>query len=200
MTRKLLSVPFGAAALVLSVVGLAFACTNFKGQFVVSGNRADTGTVTVNGTGSGMNQTVNTGVAKSSTSSASVNVSTGTSTVSGGGILPTGDYDINFYNNPSTTCSTVLLFPNCGYKGSGTTRKWQKDCMTGDSGVKLGTVHVNSSGVIDQKNGSAATQPVNFALSPTSGLITNTSGSNESAVCISNAGATIGNQAPLTIL
>jgi hypothetical protein len=74
----------------------------------------------------------------------------------------------------------------------------------GNKTAKLGTVHVSSTGVIDQKNGIAAGQPVNFALKGALGgtgpFVTNTDGSNESAVCISDSAANYGNQAPLTVL
>ena len=179
--RKVLLVPFGAVAVFLTLTAAAYACTAFNGSFtVVGGGTGGSGSVTANGTDAqgvpGMTQTVSgaTGALKGKTGS-TVTVSTGTAT--NGTKLPANTYSINYYNSGP-------LGP--GYEDHAT---WTTDCMTGGPGVALGTVTVGTAGTITSTS-TTFTLPLSSA----------DTGTEESAVCISDATGAYGNQAPIQII
>src|SRR5205085_9385667 len=92
----------------------------------------------------------------------------------------------------------VNFFNGEGYDTHG---HWYTDCMAGDNGITEATVRLNGKGQIAQQlvGGSyqAVAQPLQLSLG--SGLTPNV-GTQESAVCISDTGASYGNQAPITIV
>ncbi|MGH9151575.1 MAG: hypothetical protein ACRD03_04010 [Acidimicrobiales bacterium] len=162
----------------LALASTAFACTIFRGKFVVTGSAGGT----VRAVGNDENMSWCAGFPKG----------TATAPANGGSItvkvakakspcplsrLPEGKYDIRFFNGAAHT-----ITPD---------RDWQVDCMGGDDvlvSVRIGGLYVNQYG---------AGGPKTIALP--SNLIPN-GPNDESAVCITGSGATFGNQAPLTIL
>ena len=162
----------------LALASTAFACTIFRGKFVVTGS----GGGTVYAVGDNNNMAWCAGFPKG-TATAPANGGTITVKVAKAKApcplsrLPEGKYDIRFFNGAAHTKS-----PD---------RDWQVDCMGGDDillSVKIGSLYVNEYG---------AGGPKTIALP--SGLIPN-GANDESAVCVTGAGATYGNQAPITIL
>lgn len=174
---------------VLSVTAVAYACTTFEGTFSVAGS-GTSATVTSTGTGM-MTQTVSTSQATTAKNalSAVVKVSTG---LDGSGVgLPSGTYDINFYNSGPQGI-------NPGYTDHNT---WNTDCMTRTplSGTKLGTVTVGGSGTLTGQSGGSG--PVGGVVTYNNAPAPNSdTGTQESAVCISNSAGSIGNEAPITVI
>lgn len=174
-----------AAAVVLFVSAAAYACTNYVGVMKVAGNRSDTGTVTV--TGDGMTQTVSADVARADAGASGwFQVWTGARS-DNGAKLATGTYDVS-WRNVAYGDHTTWVVPTA-------------DCMAWLPGsASLGTVSINSSGNISSGSGtyflSYAASWATFDL-PTA--VANV-GTQESGVCVSDAGSGDGNQAPLKLI
>lgn len=168
--------PVAVIAALLSVAATAWACTLFYGTMTVAGNLG--GVVQTTGLRGGMLQTVSPTVTRASANLGSFVLSTG---AQGNNKLPAMDYLVRFYNG-------------AGYS---THTQWAVDCMAGGPGVTLGKVTVGTDGLITKQNGAASAPAVLFNLP---GSLTPNVAPAESAVCISNANATFGNMAPLTIV
>jgi hypothetical protein len=163
-----------AASAVLATT--VFACTNFVGQFTVTGSGGGAVTATGNDTCRSYAPPQHCTFKMSQTLSGSTTALHGTGSITIGwtstptGI--TGTYDVNVvggdaYNNNATP--------------------WQIDCMDGSSGItKLGSTVLSSSGL----------SVTNFSLP--SGSVANAAGQ-ESAVCISDSAANFGNEAPIAL-
>lgn len=168
----------GGIAILLVVSSAAFACTIFRGKFVVSGPDGNKVRAVGNNTSMSWCPGFPTGTATAPANGGSITVSVAkakdpcpTSR------LPEGRYQIRFFNGAAFTKEPL--------------REWQVDCMAGGTssiGVKIGKIYVNAYG---------AAGPKTIALP--SGLVPN-GPNDESAVCISDDGGNMGNQAPLTIL
>jgi hypothetical protein len=185
---KMLLMPFGAVAMTLLLTSAAYACTVFRGTLTLTGSSG--GSVTATGLRTGMVNSITSTKASAAANSGWVRVSTGTDGCCNR--LPDKDssgavrnYQINFFNG----------------EGFDTHTHWYNDCMTGDAGVTKANVRLNAQGQIAQLqvNGvyTNVVQPVQVSLG--NGLTRNT-GTQESAVCISDSTSLYGNQAPITIL
>ena len=192
--RRVVLGAVGSTALVLVLAAAAYACTNYVGLMKVYGNRSDTATVTVTGSQSdgeaseAMTQGVSSGTAKADNESTGwVQVWTGPR--SNGWKLASGTYDVN-WKNIGYSNHTMWLNP------AGDCSSWTLPLLT----TNLGTVSINSSGNIAGGSGpyfmSYASNWAKFDL-PTANANT---GSQESAVCISDSGSHDGNQAPLKLI
>lgn len=186
--RRILFVPFGGAAIAMAITAAAFGCTVFKGTLTVAGNNG--GSVTTTGLRGGMIESVSAGSTSATATNGSAKVSTGTDGCCNK--LPWKDsagalreYQINFLNG----------------EGYSSHSNWANDCMAGSGGVTLTKVHLSSNGQINEQlvNGSfkKVSQPLNVSLG--TGLTKNTAPA-ESALCISDAGGSYGNQAPIAIV
>ena len=191
--KRLILIPFLALAAVTALGATAFACTIFRGTFTINGNATGSTAVTATGNGADMgHKSISSGIAKATKNAGTVTVSTGVDPANTTNKLPNGGYLIRFFNSVYT--GTVAVKP--GFKNHTT---WTTDCMADgglDPTVKtIGTVTVNGDGTI-------AGQPKTFPLgtSPTGSPLTPDQAPAESAVCISDAKANTGNQAPLTIV
>lgn len=225
--NRVLLVPFGVVAGLLVVASVAYACTAWIGQFKVTGNGTHvptaSDTVTVDGKGTRtsfvMDQCVDSSVAKSTHTSGSITIWTGESPqVSGCNNDPdaadrrlpecgsggspatcTGSnkrtYEVRYYNSQYGT-----LGNGPGYDDHDT---YNVDCMSTllNGSVQLGSMTVDSNGNIDSATGgtyNSTAKTANFSLP--SGSQTHDQSPAESAVCVSDAAAYYGNQAPLTIV
>ena len=171
-------------AVTMALCSAAFACTIFRGKFIVQGSGSNAGKVYAIGANSGMNYCsagFPTGTARAPRNGGTVTVSvvknknSACPTGTPGGRLPSKMYDINFLNGPAH-----FVTPD---------RDWQLDCMSGIAGpVKIGQMNVDQYG-----RGGPKTLSLPSNLAP--------NGPNdESAVCISDSTGTYGNQVPITIL
>lgn len=190
--KTMLGVPFTIIAGLMLLASTAYACTVWAGKFLVNGEAAAGGaTVTATGTPTGcsgttptggMTQSVNANVAKTKKSPAVGTVTV--ETQSAGGTcnwLPGGVYDINWYSG----------------KGYSNHTTWSRDCMSPlmGLGVKVGEIKVNSAGQsVDPITNAAASFTFNIT-SPFANI-----GSEEGAVCVSDATGTYGNQAPMKVI
>ena len=186
--KRFLFVPLGGMSIACAVAATAFACTVFKGTLTVSGDRG--GSVTSTGLRGGMIQSVSASGTSASRNGGWAKVSTGTDGCCNR--LPSKDssgavrsYNIRFFNGE-------------GYDAHG---HWSTDCMTYSAGVDLAVVRLSSNGQIAEQlvNGSfkKVNQPLQIPLG--SGLTANVAPT-ESALCISDASASYGNQAPIAIV
>ncbi len=164
-TRRGIVAASVAALAVLALASAAFACTVYKGRFVVTGNNGTTTEVVGNAIGMGYCFTPGPGraeISRGGTFSASVSKYQGSqSTTKCSAQLNPDTYDVNY----STTGGTG-------------------DCMTGSpESVKIGSMVVDSSG-----SGSGT-----YTL-PSTALVS------DGAICVSDATAGEGNQAPVKIV
>jgi hypothetical protein len=174
--KKILFVPFGAAATVLALAALAFACTVWSGTFTVKGN-AGSGSVTSTALRTNMVQAVSAGHAAAKASGGAISISTGTAGCCSK--LPARSYQVRYLNGPGYSDHT----------------HWLNDCMVGSpapSGATIATIGTVSVGA----DGRIAGQPKTFSL-PRSKA--NAAGQ-ESAVCVSSNDGLYGNEAPLAIV
>ncbi len=168
-SKRAVLTSFGVLAVSAVFAASAFACTIFRGTFTVLGNGSPT-SVTSTGLRTSMAQRLTPGIAKATASAGTVTISTGKDSY--GVALPAGGYQVNYYNGSGYTNHT----------------NWTSDCMTGDSGRKIGSVSVGADGTLGGVH--------SFSL----GTSTKNTAPAESEVCISNSFGTYGNQAPLTII
>lgn len=224
--KKLTAAASCAAAGLVLLGSTAYACTAYLGTFTVKGDAPQSQEVTATGLDVSdhtyainenntwsMDQTVSGTFAKASAINGSVRISTG--------VAPNGSklwrtnprgalvvYDINYYNSDATVHQhgpTPFGTFHVGGPGYTTHDNWHADCMSPfyneineaqgfvhtPGTVAIGQVTVDENGVAE---GSAAQRT--FAL-PASNP---DSGTQESAVCISDKQAYWGNQAPVTIV
>lgn len=211
MNKKLLFLPTASVAVVAATAATAFACTNYVGLMKVTGNRADTGTVTVTGNqpandpSEAMTQSVSSGIAKADRAqktAGNFSVWAGERT-DNGWQLDAGTYDLNWFNGGSTT-------DGYGYTNHTTWNNPLGDCMTWNVPVaqvsKLGSVVIDSAGNITNSGAgtgnyvsyNSTTKFATFKWNVTTAKVSVSP--KESAICISEANSQDGNQAPITVI
>lgn len=222
MTIGRKKLPLAVAAVSIPLVGLAstvFACTNFVGDFWVWGNNTGydtTGTLAVQtiglqpaGGNQAMTQTVNgTTASAKDPDVAGTNCTNGSTNYNGCfKIFTQPTQDMNAWALPGGTYDVNIN--HVGYTDHADWASPSGDCMTGETGVtKVGDVTIGSASpnvgkitAAHDASGNALTVSSNiagqFAVPNT---YSQTSGTAEGGVCISDSTATNGTQAPLTYL
>lgn len=174
------------AAVVLAVASAAFACTTYKGYMTVTGS--DGAFVTSYGGNSGMTQSFDKGVGPDVTRGAETFV-VEVGAYNGHKLTAASNpYEILFWSGSAAAYDDPIVDYNT------VKRHWKNDCMPGTIDETLGNVTFLGHHTVST-DGSPTTS--SWKLPSTARL---TASGAQAAVCISDAAAYEGNQAPIIIV